>query len=496
MIKAKTKSFILELKLNTNNEHLRTLDKRFEIARIMYNTTLKYAKKQLKRMRENKAYRKVLNQYMTASDKKEKKTYSVLLNSIRLSYGISEYQFHEYINVQRQMYKKHIDVNTAQKIATTVWQAVESVLFKSGKKLHFKKFGALTSLEGKSNAYGIRFKENILHWNGLKIAVKIRSNDIFAEEALTNHKVKYCRIIRKPFKNGYKYYLQLIMEGLPPVKRINSTGEFRHTVSQNDRVGLDIGTSSVAICSTKDVKLLELAQNVNKYEKDINRLYRKLQRSREATNPENFNPDGTIKKGIKLKWVRSKSYINTFFELKDMYRQKATYIKQEHNELANYILSIGTEVFVETMNFKRLQKRSKEITKNKNGKFNRKKRFGKLLNNKAPAMLISIIDRKLKYIDKNINKVNTIKFKASQYNHFEDKYIKKKLSQRWNYINNEKVQRDLYSAFLLMNSKDNLEETDKNLCLKEYEQFKENHDKQIKELKEINSKQLSSFGIK
>lgn len=44
MIKAKTKSFILELKLNTNNEHLRVLDKRFEIARIMYNTTLKYAK--------------------------------------------------------------------------------------------------------------------------------------------------------------------------------------------------------------------------------------------------------------------------------------------------------------------------------------------------------------------------------------------------------------------------------------------------------------------
>lgn len=116
-------------------------------------------------MRENKAYRKVLNQYMTSSDKKEKKTYSDLLTSIRLSYRLSEYQLHEYINVQRQMYSKHIDSSTAQKIATTVWKAVESVLFKNGKKLHFKKFGSLASLEGKINNSGIRFKDNILHWN-------------------------------------------------------------------------------------------------------------------------------------------------------------------------------------------------------------------------------------------------------------------------------------------------------------------------------------------
>lgn len=214
---------------------------------------------------------------------------------------------------------------------------------------------------------------------------------------------------------------------------------------------------------------------------------KKLQRSREATNPDNFNTDCTIKKGIKLKWVRSKSYLKTFFKLKNMYRQKANYIKLEHNKLANYILSLGNEVFVETMNFKGLQKRSKKTERSeKTGKFKRKKRFGKSLNNKAPAMLITIIDRKLKYIDKNtpvsashgINRVHTKTFKASQYNHVEDKYVKKKLSQRWNYINNEKVQRDLYSAFLLMNSNNKLEQTDRNLCLEEYEQFKINHNKQ------------------
>ena len=36
---------------------------------------------------------------------------------------------------------------------------MKTVIFK-GKKAHFKKYGTLTSVEGKSNKAGIRFKEN------------------------------------------------------------------------------------------------------------------------------------------------------------------------------------------------------------------------------------------------------------------------------------------------------------------------------------------------
>lgn len=47
-----------------------------------------------------------------------------------------------------------------------------------------------------------------------------------------------------------------------------------------------------------------------------------------------------------------------------------------------------------------------------------------------------------------------------------------------------------------MNSRDNLEETDKEQCEKGYEKFKLNHDKCIRGLENSNSKLLSSFGIK
>ena len=79
----------------------------------------------------------------------------------------------------------------------------------------------MTSVEGKTNKAGIRFKDNEIHWNGLILPVKIRKNDLFVHEALSCHKVKYGRIVKKEIRGKDAYYVQLIMEGIPPEKRVN-----------------------------------------------------------------------------------------------------------------------------------------------------------------------------------------------------------------------------------------------------------------------------------
>ena len=517
---AKSKNnFIVELKLNTNQSDLAVLTKRFDIAERMYNITLKFAIKQLKRMKENKTYKQTLKKYLEykkLNDKENIKLYSNLLNEIRMSYSLSEYQFHSFIKTQQNMYKKHIDSFTAQKIASTVWKAVESVLFNEGKKLHFKKKGTHSSLEGKSNKTGIKYlkDKNILTWNKLNIPVKIRKNDLFIQECLLRD-IKYCRIVRKSFKNGYKYFLQLILEGLPPAKRIHgkvNTGAFRHTATTpNNRVGIDIGTSTIAVCSKNKVILRELAINSKQYDSEIYKLQRKLERSKRATNPNNFNLDGTIKNGLtiilpngkkkkeKLKWNYSKSYYKTLNKLKNLYRLKSVYIKTEHNKLAKEIISLGNEIYVETMRFNALAKRAtfKEGEGlNSKGKHKKKKRYGKSINNKAPSKLLTIIETKLSYEGLKLYKVNTNTFKASQYNHYEDKYIKKDLNERWNNINGNKVQRDLYSSFLIMNSNKDLKSTNKALCDKTYNDFLVKHNKLIEEMEINDIKYPKSFGIK
>ena len=49
--------------------------------------------------------------------------------------------------------------------------------------MYYKRYGELNSLEGKNNKTGIRFKEDMLYWNGLKIPVMIDYNNDYEYHA-------------------------------------------------------------------------------------------------------------------------------------------------------------------------------------------------------------------------------------------------------------------------------------------------------------------------
>ncbi|MGI6528236.1 MAG: hypothetical protein ACOX3J_09180 [Clostridia bacterium] len=453
------------------------LNKRFEISRQLYNAVLSKAYKRYKSMIETKKYRQLKEQINNANEKEKKLLYKQL-NEMYKQYRLNEYSLHEDIQEMQHHFSENIDSFTAQKIATRVWSAFEDLLFGDGEIVHFKKYGELDSLEGKSNKTGIRFKDGFLIWNGLKISVKIDYNNPYEYQALKDE-ICYCRIKRRFIKGKYKYYLQIVFKGVPPMK-INKDGEVKRHIG-NGTVGLDIGTQTIAIVSNVDVKLLELADRVNNIEKEKRRILRYMDRSRRANNPDNFNEDGTIKKG-KLKWVKSNRYIKAQNKLRELYRKQADVREYQHQLLSNYILSLGNKIKVEEMNFKGLQKRNKKTEKNDKGKFKRKKRFGKSLANKAPAKLLTILDNKLKYFGEKLIKVNTKEVKASQYNHLNCRYNKKKLSQRWNDLNGIKIQRDLYSAFLIQHVNDDLCNINQEECKRDFERFKILHDKEIERL--------------
>lgn len=260
-------------------------------------------------------------------------------------------------------------------------------------------------------------------------------------------------------------------------------------------VGLDIGTRTIAISSQSDVKILELADRIQNIEDQKKKLLRKIDRSRRATNPENYNEDGTIKKhgNKKVLWNQSNHCIKYQNELKELYRKQADIRKYQHECLANYIISLGNKVYVEKMNFAGLQKRAKKTEKNDKGRFKRKKRFGKSLANKAPSMLLTIIDRKLRYYGEKLIEINTSEARASQFNHFDGTYKKKSLSQRWNDFDGLKIQRDMYSAFLIMNINDNLKSFNIDKCNERFENFYRLHNLEVERLK--GKKNLSSIAI-
>jgi hypothetical protein len=180
-------------------------------------------------------------------------------------------------------------------------------------------------------------------------------------------KTKYVRILKREVREKVRYFVQLIQEGYPPTKRNRKVAD-----DETKRVGIDIGTSTIAISSKNKIELQELAPECKPNEKEIRRIQRKMDRSKRSTNPNNFNDNGTVKKG-RLTWKYSNRYKNLRQNRKELYRKIAVQRKMSHEKLANDILALGSDVRVETMRFQSLQKRAKNTTRNRsNGKINLK----------------------------------------------------------------------------------------------------------------------------
>lgn len=67
------------------------------------------------------------------------------------------------------------------------------------------------------------------------------------------------------------------------------------------------------------------------------------------------------------------------------------------------------------MQFRALQKRAKKTRKNKQGKNLSKKRFGKSIANKAPALFVTVLEKALQKHGGALIHINTWKAKASQF---------------------------------------------------------------------------------
>lgn len=481
-------NFIVQFPLKTERYQEDILDKRFEIGRQIYNSLINITQKRYKEITKTKKYRNLMSQL--TGNKKEDKIIWKEISKIMKQYNMSEYSFHSDVKKIQQYFSNNIDSNTAQKIASNVWKAYEKLFYGNGEKIHYKKYGNFNSLEGKSNKTGIRFKDNTILWNKLKIPIIINYNNQYECQVLESD-IVYCRIIRKYIRNKYKYYVQIVFKGNPPVKINKNTGKIKHPIGQGD-VGIDIGTSTIAYSSATDVKILELADKVQNIENQKRKLLRKMDRSRRTTNPNNYDKDGSIK-NQKIIWNKSNHYIKYQKQLKELYRKQKDVRKYQHECLANYIISLGDTIYIETMNFAGLAKRAKKTEKNSKGRFKRKKRFGKSIANRAPSMLLEIINRKLSYYNKQLIKIDTWHAKASQFNHFDKTYKKKKLSQRWNDFNGVKIQRDLYSAFLIMNIAKDLKSFDMDKCNERFENFYRLHNEEVKRL--TGHKNLSSIAI-
>lgn len=263
---------------------------------------------------------------------------------------------------------RNLDSTTAACIGNKVYAAWQRRLFGSGEKLHFHKYGTVNSLSGKRNDTGIMVKMNhsSKHWsgeetalvyNGLEIPIKVQ--DSYYETECFEHEIAFNRIVRRKIGNKERYFVQIVFRGTAPMKVNEETGEVLHPMGKGI-VAIAIDSEKLAVVSPNGSEVISLNKDHMNHSEQIAEIQRKIDASRRATNPENFNEDGTVKSGIKLTWKKSKRYRHLQNKVTNLRRKEAVNRKISHYKLANYLLSLGDTFYVSKVSFKEKQMRTKD----------------------------------------------------------------------------------------------------------------------------------------
>lgn len=97
-------------------------------------------------------------------------------------------------------------------------------------------------------------------------------------------KTKYCRLIWKMLNGKRRWFVQLIQQGVPPLRETTKIPES----AKGAVVGLDIGPSTIAIVDEKTswTKPVKFCAKLQRLEQEIRRIQRAMERSKRKTNPE------------------------------------------------------------------------------------------------------------------------------------------------------------------------------------------------------------------
>lgn len=430
--------YILTLPLKTEVYQEHILEKRFRLGEHLYNNFLNFEKKKFYEMTKRKDYRDAQNlikeltiqinsldefkeskQLIQELRKQRKEQYDIIYN-IKKMFDWSEFGFINDMKKYRKYYKANLNSTICDNLSGRCFKAfekMESELIKDQYRndedkvnpcVHYKRKDSLRCLTAKKNSTGIRFsldevnRIGTVKWQGLVFSIDLSKCTLYEWQALKSD-ICYCAVKREKIKGKWKYYIQITLKGHVPDKFDKQTGELKRQLGKGN-VGLYFTSTSLTVSTENGVKTYPLEIKNNEDEKT--ELLQKMDASRRATNPDNYNEDGTSKEKSEIKgWHFSKAYKKYRAELYEIYRKECEEKKLLQEILANEVIASGDVFNCNKMDFKFLQRN-----------------LGKKIQSASPAMLKTTIERKLSYHDVSINEIRYSKLNPI----FEEKNVSKK----------------------------------------------------------------------
>ena len=430
--------YILTLPLKTEVYQEHILEKRFRLGEHLYNNFLNFEKKKFYEMTKRKDYRDAqnlikeltiqinsLDEFKESKEliqelrKQRKEQYDIIYN-IKKMFDWSEFGFTNDMKKYRKYYKANLNSTICDNLSGRCFKAfekMESELIKDQYRndedkvnpcVHYKRKDSLRCLTAKKNSTGIRFsldegnRIGTVKWQGLVFSIDLSKCTLYEWQALQSD-ICYCAVKREKIKGKWKYYIQITLKGHVPDKFDKQTGELKRQLGKGN-VGLYFTSTSLTVSTENGVKTYPL--EIKNHEDKKTELLQKMDASRRATNPDNYNEDGTSKEKSEIKgWHFSKAYKKYRAELYEIYRKECEEKKLLQEILANEVIASGDVFNCNKMDFKFLQRN-----------------LGKKIQSASPAMLKTIIERKLSYHDVSINEISYSKLSPI----FEEKNVSKK----------------------------------------------------------------------
>ena len=509
--------YTVRFQLELNPSEKRFLSKSFFYANQMHNQIVGYATNRLNALFHDKEYLEARKAYgeaelskkkaseLSGSEKKMKQKLLAIMNNKRNEYKLTKGALYKFVAKEQKKYKNYINSHQAQAEADAVYEGVEKVLFKDGHHLHYRRYNSFDCIKQKCATTGVLLSR----WDTIyfmKHYFKIRiPEDEYIQSALSSSDLKkdvvYSFLKRIEFNSGFKYYVVITLRGNAP-KRIKLSEDGGH------RTGVDFGMSTIATASSNELHLEELAPDSARYEKEIRHKQNLVDASMRKHNPENYNKNGTVKKG-KHKWKITRRCKRLKRQIRVLYRKQTAYIKTSHHTFINKVVQNTSEFILEPMDFKALQKKSKKTerqdeatpVKQKDGsskmvcKYKRKKRYGHSIKNRSPGRMQADLKAKATQYGIPYYEIDIRQYRASQLHHDTGEYSKPALNERFKTIEGHQVQRDLYSAFLICHTSDTLTAPDFKACHFDFPHFVEMQDTLILNMKKCGHTMKSCFGF-
>jgi hypothetical protein len=469
MPRSKTQTFKTEFELRVTRKQTRELERSFEAARQLENYLKGHALKRVRLIRESKDWQAARKLPNGEPKSKERVARAQAFQAVKTQYGIEQAALerearafgvdkYDQDNCIGACFPAHVE----QKIALRVLGAAERMLYGQSRRLRFKPKGrGVKSLENKSNASGIRFREVDgkwgIHYQSMFLPVLFNERDQCHRHAL-EHRVKYSQIIRYKRKGKIRYKVQLVQEGVPCVKRYQKNGQHtdfktnqpvKHKAGDmkhppvKGRVGIDIGPSKYALVgiATEHAVIGRFCDELKIREAGVKLQAQQVSRQQRANNPDNYEPNfqdkhghwkqGPVKKGSR-KWVVSTRQQAVQDELNESERALTATRKTSQLTLKNQTLQLGNEFYFEKVSLKAWQKM-----------------WGKSIKQRAPGIYMQALKQLAESADFDVNEFPTRNTYLSQRCQCGIKK-KKHLSERTHKCSEcgRVMDRDLYSAFL------------------------------------------------